>query len=141
MKLKLGQDSEARFGQYFWTNVWLRLWIWGLVEILKMKFNQDLCKNLWCDLNKLFGTNIQPSSPLCLWQCFYHYYFMTLWNLKRYYIYSFSFEVFFLNSNKSYKCRTFWIGNKHEMPSIKRCGACWDSKAALKKEHHCKSEA
>ena len=53
MKLNLGRDSEAGFGQdlevlsfYGDTDVWLRFSSWGLVEILKMKFNQDLCLNL-----------------------------------------------------------------------------------------------
>ena len=31
----------------------LRIWNWCLVEILKMKFDQDLCLNLWYDLKKL----------------------------------------------------------------------------------------
>ena len=47
IKLNLGQDSEARFGQdfeaYVWqADFWLRFWSWFLVEIMKMKFDQDL---------------------------------------------------------------------------------------------------
>ena len=48
MKLNLGQDSEARFGQDFEfkfcgdADVWLRfLLMLALVEILKMKCDQD----------------------------------------------------------------------------------------------------
>ena len=38
---------------------------------LKMKFDQDLCLNLWYDLNKLLWSIwTQSSGPLCLWQCF-----------------------------------------------------------------------
>ena len=33
------------------SDVWLRFWSWCLVEILKMKFDQDLCLNLWYELN------------------------------------------------------------------------------------------
>ena len=33
------------------ADVLLRFWSWCLVEILKMKFNQDLCLNLWYELN------------------------------------------------------------------------------------------
>ena len=34
---------------------------WFLVEIMKMKFDQDLCKNLWYDLKKvnLFDSNLE----------------------------------------------------------------------------------
>ena len=62
MKLNLGRDSEAGFGQDFNfkssrdADVWSRFWSWCMVGILKMKFYQDLCKN--------------HSGPLCLWQCF-----------------------------------------------------------------------
>ena len=37
MKFSLGRDSD----------VWLRVWSWCLVEILKLKFDKDLWKNLW----------------------------------------------------------------------------------------------
>ena len=53
MKLSLGRDSNARFGQYFefkfsrFGDVWLRMRSKCLVEILKMKFDQDLCLNFW----------------------------------------------------------------------------------------------
>ena len=33
------------------ADVWLEFWSWCLVEILKMKFDQDLCLNLWYELN------------------------------------------------------------------------------------------
>ena len=57
MKLNLGRYSEARFGQDFeayvlWRGWYLvEIWSWCLVEILKMKFDQDLCLNLWYELN------------------------------------------------------------------------------------------
>ena len=34
-----------------------------------MKYDQDLCLNLWYDLN-MTSIWTQPSGPLCLWQCF-----------------------------------------------------------------------
>ena len=42
---------KLMFGQYFAADVRLRLWSWCLVEILKMKFVQDLCRNSWFELN------------------------------------------------------------------------------------------
>ena len=33
------------------ADVWLRFWSWCLVEILKMKFDQGMCLNLWYVLN------------------------------------------------------------------------------------------
>ena len=35
-------------------DVWLKFWIWCLVEILKKKFDQDLCLNFWYDFKKLY---------------------------------------------------------------------------------------
>ena len=43
------------FVQYFAADVLQRLWSWILVEILKMKFNQDLGLNLWYDPIGYFG--------------------------------------------------------------------------------------
>ena len=43
-----------------------------LKEILKLKFDQDLCKNLCYD----------PSGPLCLWQCFFFSSFFFMSHLK-----------------------------------------------------------
>ena len=69
MKLHLGQDSEARFGQDFKFKaqgfVKIRSWILSkilklglvkilslsLVKFLKLKFDQDLCQKLWYELN------------------------------------------------------------------------------------------
>ena len=59
---------KLKFGQYFadvlkrlWNwilvkfyekaDVWLGFWSWCLVEILKMKLDQDLCLNLWYELD------------------------------------------------------------------------------------------
>ena len=61
MKLNLGWDSEARFGQDFWVkcgrnaDVWLIFWRWNLSRFVK-------------ELVTLVS-RIQPSGPLCLWQC------------------------------------------------------------------------
>ena len=57
--LKLGLVKILKLKFYGEADVWLRFWRWCLVEILKMKFDQDLCK-IWT----------QPSGPLCFWQCF-----------------------------------------------------------------------
>ena len=46
MKIILGRDSEATFGQVFE--------VWCLVEIMKMKFDQDLCAT--CDMNSILGS-------------------------------------------------------------------------------------
>ena len=51
------------------TDVWLRFWSWCLVVILKMKFDQDLWKNLRPKEVTLVSRT-QPSGSLCLWQCF-----------------------------------------------------------------------
>ena len=61
MKLSLGRDSDARFGQYFdfkfsrFGDVWLRMRSKCLVKILNMKFDQDLCLNLWYEPTGCFG--------------------------------------------------------------------------------------
>ena len=34
-------------------SLWLRFWSWCWVEILELKFDQDLCKKLWYDLKRL----------------------------------------------------------------------------------------
>ena len=57
--LKLGLDKILNFKFSRDADVWLRFWSWCSVEILKMKFDKDLCK-IWT----------QPSGPLCFWQCF-----------------------------------------------------------------------
>ena len=60
MKIILGRDSQATFGQDFEVKVysrnadiWLRSWSSCLVKILKMKSDQDLFENLWYDQKKL----------------------------------------------------------------------------------------
>ena len=49
--LKLGLVKILKLKCYREADVWLRFWSWCLVEILKMKFDQDLCLNLWYELN------------------------------------------------------------------------------------------
>ena len=65
MKLNLGRDFEARFGQDFEV-----LWRgWCLVETLKLMLGRDSEDATWSRF--LFELLIwtQPSGPLCLWQC------------------------------------------------------------------------
>ena len=40
------RDFESEFGQYFAADVWLRLWSWILVEILKVGLLKILCLSL-----------------------------------------------------------------------------------------------
>ena len=71
--MNLGQDYKARFGQDFKfkfsrdADVWLRFF--KLMLILKLKFDQDLCKNLY-ELNPwvrcAFGNVCQLCTNLCL---------------------------------------------------------------------------
>ena len=49
LKEGLGKILKLKF--YGEADVWFRFWSWCLVEILKMKFDQDLCLNLWYKLN------------------------------------------------------------------------------------------
>ena len=49
--VKLGLVKILNFKFYREAHVWLRIWRWCLVEILKMKFDQDLCLNSWYELN------------------------------------------------------------------------------------------
>ena len=72
-----GKILKLKFGQYFAPDAWWRLWSlilvkilkfmfsrnggvllkfwrWGLIKTLRMKFDQDLCKNLQ-DLKSYFG--------------------------------------------------------------------------------------
>ena len=59
MKLDLVKILKFRFSRN--ADDWLRFWGWWLVEIRKMKFDQDLCKNLQYDLKKLFWkTELKP---------------------------------------------------------------------------------
>ena len=41
------------------ADIWLKLWSWCLIKILKM-FDQEIT----------LVSRTQPSGPLCLWQCF-----------------------------------------------------------------------
>ena len=50
-----GKIFKLEFGEYFAADVLWRLWNWILVEILKMKFDQDLGLNLWYDPIGYFG--------------------------------------------------------------------------------------
>ena len=58
-------------------NVWFRIWSKSLVEILKMKFGQDLCLNLWHDpigyfekMNSTLGSVVHLAmffyNPVCV---------------------------------------------------------------------------
>ena len=59
-KLNRGQDYEARFGHDLKfkfsqdADVWLRFLSKCLIEIPKLKFDQDLCKT--CDINSSLGS-------------------------------------------------------------------------------------
>ena len=53
--LKLGLVNILNFKFSRDGDVWLRFWSKCLVEILKMKFDQDLCLNLWYDPTGYFG--------------------------------------------------------------------------------------
>ena len=53
--LKLGLVNILNFKFSWDSDVWLRFWSNCLVEILKMKFDQDLCLNLWYDPIGYFG--------------------------------------------------------------------------------------
>ena len=53
--LKLGSVNILNFKFSRDGDVWLRFWSKCLVEILKMKFDQDLCLNLWYDPIGYFG--------------------------------------------------------------------------------------
>ena len=66
-----GKIFKLEFGQYFAADVLQRLWSWILVEILKMKFDQDLGLNLWYDptgysgkMNSTLGSVV----PLAMFQ-------------------------------------------------------------------------
>ena len=53
--LKLGLVNTLNFKFSRYGDVWLRLRSKSLVEILEMKFEQDLCLNLWYDPIGYFG--------------------------------------------------------------------------------------
>ena len=69
--MKLGLDKIWNFKLSRDADVWLRFWIWCLVEMPQIKFDQDLCVHLviWPEQVTLVSRT-QPSGPLCLWQCF-----------------------------------------------------------------------
>ena len=63
--LKLGFVKILKLKFYGEADVWLRFWNWCLVEILKMKFDQDLCLNLWYELNPRVRCAFGNVSHLC----------------------------------------------------------------------------
>ena len=50
-ELSFGHKGKLFFRLWFEHKVWSRFWSLCLVKILKMKFDQDLCLNLWYELN------------------------------------------------------------------------------------------
>ena len=71
--LKLGLVNILNFKFSRDGDVWLRFWSKCLVEILKMKFDQDLCLNLWYDPIGYFGKmnstlgSVVPLAMFCIW--------------------------------------------------------------------------
>ena len=59
------RDFESEFGQYFAADVWLRLWSWILVEILKVGLLKILCLSLVEML--MFGLDLEVDSWLRIW--------------------------------------------------------------------------
>ena len=95
MSTRAGQDFEVEVQAGFWSwnlfsilplglvkilnfkfigdaDVWLRSWF--LVEILKMKFDQDLCLNLWYDLRKLLWKDELNAWVRCAFGNFFYRY-------------------------------------------------------------------
>ena len=77
MKLNLGQDLKLglvkilKFKFSWNAEIWLRFWSWCLVDILEMKFDQNLCKNFDMTKEVILVSRTQPSGPFCLWQCLF----------------------------------------------------------------------
>ena len=70
--LKLGSVNILNFKFSRDGDVWLRFWSKCLVEILKMKFDQDLCLNLWYDPIGYFGkinSTLGSVVPLAMFFC------------------------------------------------------------------------
>ena len=67
--LKLGLVNILNVKFSLDGDVWLRFWNKCLVEILKMKFDQDLCLNLWYDPVGYFGKRNSTLGPVVLWKC------------------------------------------------------------------------
>ena len=78
--VKLGLVKILNFKFYREAHVWLRIWRWCLVEILKMKFDQDLCLNSWYELNPrvrcAFGNVYSFLWICCCSDCWW-------WNISR----------------------------------------------------------
>ena len=63
--LKLGFVKILKLNFYGEADVWLRFWNWCLVEILMMKFDQDLFLNMWYDLKQVTLVSwTQTSNPV-----------------------------------------------------------------------------
>ena len=62
LNLKFGCASQAE--------IWSKLWSCGLIEIWKLSFDQDWCRNLWYDLKAIIL--LQEFNPLvCVFGNFY----------------------------------------------------------------------
>ena len=70
--LKLDLFNILNF-EFSWdADVWLKFWSWCMVEILKKKFDQDLCLNLWYDPLGYFGrmnSTLGSVVPLAMFIC------------------------------------------------------------------------
>ena len=73
-ELSFGHKAKLFFRLWFEHKVWSRFWSLCLVKILKMKFNQVLCLNLWHDPLGYFGQlkstlgSVLPLAMFKLWR-------------------------------------------------------------------------
>ena len=75
--LKLGLVKILKLKFYGEADVWLKFWRWCLVEILKMKFDQDLYLNLWYDSIGYFGkmnSTLGSVVPLAMFLLYLHHF-------------------------------------------------------------------
>ena len=78
--LKLGLVNILNFKFSRDGVVWLRFWNKCLVEILKMKFEQDLCLNLWYDPIGYFGkmnSTLGSVVPLAMFSTYIELWYFT----------------------------------------------------------------
>ena len=97
MLLKLGLVNILNLKFSPDTDICLRFLSWCLVEILKMKFDQDLCLNLWYDFkNSLWQDELNPRIRCALgnvWKLSLPLYVRKSWFLLFFIVFLFLFKM------------------------------------------------
>ena len=118
--LKLGLVNILNFKFSRDGDVWLRFWSKCLVEILKMKFDQDLCLNLWYDPIGYFGKMNSTLGSVCAFGNVY------LWKVLEFIMHFISFYVTFVSATPH-----FWHSHIFSAPTRVKILLCSSNFSAV----------